>query len=43
MRRILAIGGGSKDYVSNSVLGILMREGKLERSASSKKHIARVE
>jgi hypothetical protein len=35
-------GGGSKDYLSYSVLGILMREGKLERSAISKKHIARV-
>jgi hypothetical protein len=36
-------GGGSKDYLSYSVLGILMREGKLERSATSKKHVARVE
>jgi hypothetical protein len=35
-------GGGSKDYLSYSVLGILMREGKLERAAISKKHIARV-
>jgi hypothetical protein len=35
-------GGGSKDYLSYSVLGILMREGKLERSASSKRHVARV-
>ncbi len=36
-------GGGSKDYLSYSVLGILMREGKLERSSSTKKHVARVE
>jgi len=36
-------GGGSKDYLSYSVIGILMREGKLERDKSSKKHIARVE
>ena len=35
-------GGGSKDYLSYSILGILMREGKLERSGSSKKHVARV-
>ena len=35
-------GGGSKDYLSYSVLGILMREGKLERSATNKKHVARV-
>lgn len=35
-------GGGSKDYLSYSVLGILMREGKLERSAKNKKHVARV-
>lgn len=30
-------GGGSKDYLSYSVLGILMREGKLERSTANKK------
>ena len=36
-------GGGSKDYLSYSLLGILMREGKLERSKTNKKHIARVE
>jgi len=35
-------GGGSKDYLSYSVLGILMREGKLERSPKNKKHVARV-
>jgi hypothetical protein len=36
-------GGGSKDYLSYSVIGILMREGKLEREGTSKKHIARVQ
>lgn len=36
-------GGGSKDYLSYSVLGILMREGKLERSSATKKHVARVQ
>lgn len=36
-------GGGSKDYLSYSVLGILMREGRLERSKTGKKHMARVE
>jgi hypothetical protein len=36
-------GGGSKDYLSYSVIGILMREGKLERDGTSKKHVARVE
>ena len=36
-------GGGSKDYLSYSVLGILMREGKLERTKSTRKHIARVD
>lgn len=36
-------GGGSKDYLSNSVLGILLREGKLDRSAKNKKHVARVD
>jgi len=35
-------GGGSKDYLSYSVLGILIREGKLERSSTNKKHVARV-
>jgi hypothetical protein len=35
-------GGGSKDYLSYSLLGILMREGKLERDSTSKKHVARV-
>jgi hypothetical protein len=36
-------GGGSKDYLSYSVIGLLMREGKLERDKSSRRHIARVE
>jgi len=36
-------GGGSKDYLSYSVLGILMREGRLERTRVGKKHVARVE
>jgi hypothetical protein len=35
-------GGGSKDYLSYSVIGLLMREGKLERDSASKKHLARV-
>jgi uncharacterized protein len=35
-------GGGSKDYLSYSVIGLLMREGKLERNAGTKKHVARV-
>ena len=36
-------GGGSKDYLSYSIIGVLMREGKLERDSTSKKHIARVQ
>jgi hypothetical protein len=36
-------GGGSKDYLSYSIIGLLMREGKLERDGTSKKHIARVQ
>jgi len=36
-------GGGSKDYLSYSVIGVLMREGKFERDSTSKKHIARVQ
>jgi hypothetical protein len=35
-------GGGSKDYLSYSVIGLLMREGKLDRDKSSRKHYARV-
>ena len=36
-------GGGSKDYLSYSLLGLLMREGKLRRLASSRKHVSAVE
>jgi hypothetical protein len=32
-------GGGSKDYLSFSILGLLMREGRIER-AEGKKHKA---
>jgi len=32
-------GGGSKDYLSYSILGILMKEGKIKRN-EKKKHIA---
>jgi hypothetical protein len=32
--------GGSKDYLTWSVLGILMSEGKLRRVESSRKHVA---
>lgn len=35
-------GGGSKDYLSYSVLGLLLREGKLERRPGGRKHVARV-
>lgn len=37
-------GGGVKDYLSYSVLGILMREGKVERDAEKGrgKHVAKV-
>ena len=35
-------GGGSKDYLSYSVLGLLMKEGRVERN-SKKKHIAKGE
>lgn len=36
-------GGGSKDYLSYSVIGLLMREGKLARDRSSKLHVAQVD
>lgn len=36
-------GGGSKDYLTYSVIGLLMREGRLARDRNSKKHFARVE
>lgn len=35
-------GGGSKDYLSYSVLGILMKEGKMVRN-EKKKHVAKSE
>lgn len=35
-------GGGSKDYLSYSVLGLLMRDGKLAREGASKRHLAQV-
>lgn len=35
-------GGGSKDYLSYSLLGILIREGKLARVADSKRHVAQI-
>ena len=35
-------GGGSKDYLSYSIIGLLMREGKLARDSTTKKHVAQV-
>jgi hypothetical protein len=35
-------GGGSKDYLSYSIIGLLMREGRLAREGTSKRHIAQV-
>ncbi|GAB4288993.1 MAG: hypothetical protein Kow0096_01760 [Thiohalomonadaceae bacterium] len=35
-------GGGSKDYLSYSILGLLLRDGKLGREGGSKRHIAKV-
>lgn len=35
-------GGGSKDYLSYSILGILMKEGKIERN-EKKNHVAKSE
>jgi len=35
-------GGGSKDYLSYSVLGLLMKEGCMQRS-EKKKHVAKSE
>ncbi len=34
--------GGSKDYLTWSVIGILMREGRLKRLDGSRKHVAQV-
>ncbi|WP_374244251.1 GIY-YIG nuclease family protein [Zoogloea sp.] len=36
-------GGGSKDYLSYSVIGLLMRDGKLARTVTGRKHIAKVD
>jgi hypothetical protein len=36
-------GGGSKDYLSYSLLGLLMREGKLVRDGQSNLHKAQVD
>jgi hypothetical protein len=33
-------GGGSKDYLSYSLLGMLMRDGLLKRDGPSKRHVA---
>lgn len=35
-------GGGSKDYLSYSIIGLLMREGKLARERDGKRHFAQV-
>jgi hypothetical protein len=35
--------GRQKDYLSYSILGLLLREGKIEREATSHRHKARVE
>ncbi len=35
-------GGGSKDYLSYSILGLLMREGQIAREGRSKRHTALV-
>lgn len=35
-------GGGSKDYLSYSILGVLMKEGRIERN-EKKKHVAKSE
>jgi hypothetical protein len=35
-------GGGSKDYLSYSILGVLMKEGRIERN-QKKKHVAKSE
>ena len=36
-------GGGSKDYLSYSILGLLMRDGLLRRESSSNRHVATTE
>ena len=35
-------GGGSKDYLSYSILGLLLREGKITRTPRSRLHISSV-
>lgn len=35
-------GGGSKDYLSYSILGLLMRDGKIQRVLGTRRHIATV-
>jgi len=35
-------GGGSKDYLSYSIIGLLLREGKLKRPRGSRRHQAQV-
>jgi uncharacterized protein len=35
--------GGSNNYLSYSVIGLLISEGRLARSANGKKHVARVD
>lgn len=35
-------GGGSKDYLSYSVIGLLMRDGLLRREGSARRHVATV-
>ena len=35
-------GGGSKDYLSYSVIGLLMKEGRLQRTVN-RKHVAKGE
>ena len=36
-------GGGSKDYLSYSILGLLMREGKVSRKDGTRRHFAQVQ
>lgn len=35
--------GGSQNYLSYSIIGLLMSEGRLARAASGNKHVARVD
>jgi uncharacterized protein len=35
-------GGGSKDYLSYSLLGLLMREGRIKRVGTTRKHVSTV-